>query len=88
MNPNRRIVGVSEEELIGVITHLAFYAGWPKAMSAILFAKELLQKKNNIYQRIKLLLLQAHLAGSGKRQQNSWLPKEQSLCWQLVAKIV
>lgn len=26
--------GLTEEELIEVITHLAFYAGWPKAMSA------------------------------------------------------
>jgi 4-carboxymuconolactone decarboxylase len=27
--------GLTEEELIEVITHLAFYAGWPKAMSAV-----------------------------------------------------
>lgn len=33
--------GLTEKELIEVITHLAFYAGWPKAMSAILVAKEL-----------------------------------------------
>lgn len=32
--------GLSETELVEVITHLAFYAGWPKAMSAILLAKE------------------------------------------------
>ena len=31
--------GASEEELIEAITHLAFYAGWPKAMSAIVVAK-------------------------------------------------
>jgi 4-carboxymuconolactone decarboxylase len=31
--------GASEEELIEVITHLAFYAGWPKAMSAMAVAK-------------------------------------------------
>ena len=37
--------GLSEEELIEVITHLAFYAGWPKAMSAILVAKELFSKE-------------------------------------------
>lgn len=36
--------GLSEEELIEVITHLAFYAGWPKAMSAIMVAKELFSK--------------------------------------------
>lgn len=34
--------GVKKEELIEVITHLAFYAGWPNAMSAILVAKEVL----------------------------------------------
>ena len=32
--------GASEEELIEVITHLAFYAGWPKAMSAMTVAKQ------------------------------------------------
>ncbi|WP_336857053.1 carboxymuconolactone decarboxylase family protein [Sinomonas albida] len=31
--------GASEEELIEAITHLAFYAGWPKAMSAMAVAK-------------------------------------------------
>jgi 4-carboxymuconolactone decarboxylase len=33
--------GLKKEELIEAITHLAFYAGWPSAMSAILIAKEL-----------------------------------------------
>src|SRR6267143_5959644 len=37
--------GVTEEELVELITHLAFYAGWPNAMSAVTRAKELLQKK-------------------------------------------
>jgi len=32
--------GVSEAELIEAITHLAFYAGWPKAMTAIAVAKQ------------------------------------------------
>ena len=36
--------GVTEEELIGVITHLAFYTGWPKAMTAIMIAKETFEK--------------------------------------------
>jgi 4-carboxymuconolactone decarboxylase len=31
--------GASEQELIETITHLAFYAGWPKAMSAMAVAK-------------------------------------------------
>jgi len=32
--------GVTQEELIETITHLAFYAGWPNAVSAIAVAKE------------------------------------------------
>jgi 4-carboxymuconolactone decarboxylase len=36
--------GVKAEELIEVITHLAFYAGWPSAMSAVMIAKELFAK--------------------------------------------
>jgi 4-carboxymuconolactone decarboxylase len=32
--------GVTEAELKEVITHLAFYAGWPRAMSAIGVAKQ------------------------------------------------
>jgi 4-carboxymuconolactone decarboxylase len=32
--------GVTENELKEVIIHLAFYAGWPRAMSAIMVAKE------------------------------------------------
>jgi 4-carboxymuconolactone decarboxylase len=36
--------GIKKEELIEVITHLAFYAGWPSAMSAIMIAKEMLGK--------------------------------------------
>ena len=36
--------GVRKEELIEVITHLAFYSGWPNAMSAIMVAKEVLSK--------------------------------------------
>ncbi len=34
--------GVTKTELIELITHLAFYAGWPSAMTAIMLAKELL----------------------------------------------
>jgi 4-carboxymuconolactone decarboxylase len=36
--------GVKEQELIEVITHLAFYSGWPNAMSAIMVAKELFSR--------------------------------------------
>jgi 4-carboxymuconolactone decarboxylase len=33
--------GVTEAELTEVIIHLAFYAGWPRAMSAVMVAKEI-----------------------------------------------
>jgi 4-carboxymuconolactone decarboxylase len=32
--------GVTKDELVELITHLAFYSGWPTAMSAIRLAKE------------------------------------------------
>ena len=37
--------GVTREELVELITHLAFYAGWPNAMSAAARARELLAEK-------------------------------------------
>lgn len=37
--------GVTQEELIELITHLAFYVGWPNAMSAVGRAKELFGTK-------------------------------------------
>lgn len=33
--------GVTQDEIIELITHLAFYAGWPSAMSAVMVAREL-----------------------------------------------
>ena len=36
--------GVKEQELVEAITHLAFYAGWPSAMSAMTIAKEIFSK--------------------------------------------
>jgi len=37
--------GVTQEELIETITHLAFYAGWPSAVTAIGVAKEVFAQK-------------------------------------------
>ena len=34
--------GLTQSQLKEVITHLAFYAGWPKAMSALTIAKQVL----------------------------------------------
>jgi 4-carboxymuconolactone decarboxylase len=39
--------GNSEEELIEAITHLAFYAGWPKAMAAMTVAKRVFRGDPN-----------------------------------------
>ena len=36
--------GVTREELVELVTHLAFYAGWPSAMSAVTKIKELLEE--------------------------------------------
>jgi 4-carboxymuconolactone decarboxylase len=35
--------GVTEEELKEVVIHLAFYAGWPRAMSAVQVAKRVFE---------------------------------------------
>jgi 4-carboxymuconolactone decarboxylase len=40
--PNALKNGVARGEVIELITHLAFYAGWPSAMSAVQLAKGLL----------------------------------------------
>jgi 4-carboxymuconolactone decarboxylase len=36
--------GLSEADLIEVITHLAFYSGWPRSMSALAVAREVFGK--------------------------------------------
>jgi 4-carboxymuconolactone decarboxylase len=36
--------GVTKEELSELITHLAFYSGWPTAMSAVLLAKHVFEQ--------------------------------------------
>ena len=35
--------GVTRDEVVEAITHLAFYAGWPNAINAITVAKEVFQ---------------------------------------------
>ena len=37
--------GLSKKELSEVITHLAFYAGWPAAMTAAQVAKDVFDKR-------------------------------------------
>ena len=38
--------GVTKEEIIELITHLAFYVGWPRAGSAALVAKQVFAERN------------------------------------------
>jgi 4-carboxymuconolactone decarboxylase len=40
-----RTNGVTRDELVEAITHLAFYAGWPSAVSAVGVAKEVLPQR-------------------------------------------
>src|SRR3954454_21157298 len=39
--------GNTEDELIEAITHLAFYAGWPRAMAAMAVAKRVFGGEND-----------------------------------------
>jgi len=36
--------GITKDEIIELITHLAFYSGWPTAMSAVFLAKEIFRQ--------------------------------------------
>lgn len=37
--------GLSEKEIIAALTHIAFYAGWPCAMSGLTHFKKVLQER-------------------------------------------
>ena len=37
--------GVTKDEIIGLITHLAFYAGWPAAMTALQAARKVFDEQ-------------------------------------------
>ena len=38
--------GVTEDEIVESITHLAFYAGWPSAITAVTVAKEVFENRS------------------------------------------
>ncbi|MDO4376354.1 MAG: carboxymuconolactone decarboxylase family protein [bacterium] len=38
---NAKNNGVTKEEMAGIITHIAFYVGWPKAWAAFNLVKEI-----------------------------------------------
>ncbi|HEV8678830.1 MAG TPA: carboxymuconolactone decarboxylase family protein [Stellaceae bacterium] len=39
--------GVTKDEIGEIITHLAFYAGWPAAMTAATIAKDVFEKQRS-----------------------------------------
>lgn len=39
-----RTNGMTQDELVETLTHLAFYAGWPSAITAAEVAREVLAK--------------------------------------------
>ena len=42
---NAKNHGVIKEEMVEILTHAAFYAGWPKAWAAFRMAKEIYTEK-------------------------------------------
>src|SRR5438309_5319131 len=40
--PRAIVNGVTKEELVEMITHMAFYSGWPSAVTAAMQAREIL----------------------------------------------
>lgn len=42
--PRALLNGVTREELVEMITHMAFYTGWPSAVTAITRAREIFSK--------------------------------------------
>lgn len=42
---NAKKNGVSKDEMAGIITHIAFYVGWPKAWAAFNLAKEIYENE-------------------------------------------
>ncbi len=42
---NAKKNGVSKDELVEVITHVAFYAGWPNAWAVFRMAKEVYENE-------------------------------------------
>ena len=40
--------GVTREEIVGAITHLAFYAGWPCAMTALKIARQVFEESESV----------------------------------------
>lgn len=47
---NARQAGVSRAEIVGALTHIAFYVGWPKAWAAFRLAKEIWREEEDLHE--------------------------------------
>lgn len=45
---NAKQAGITREEIVGALTHIAFYVGWPKAWAAFHQAKEIWEENTNL----------------------------------------
>jgi 4-carboxymuconolactone decarboxylase len=45
--------GVKPGEIAGIITHLAFYSGWPRAMSAVAVAKDIFAERGVTHDQLE-----------------------------------
>ena len=46
--------GLTQEQAGEVVTHLAFYTGWPNAFSALPVMKDVFEKRGHLYIRVKI----------------------------------
>lgn len=44
---NAKNNGITKEEMAEIITHAAFYAGWPNAWAVLIWPKKCMKMKNN-----------------------------------------
>lgn len=51
---NAKKNGVTKEEMAGIITHVAFYVGWPKAWAVFNMAKEIYKQRGKIIQKVMI----------------------------------
>jgi 4-carboxymuconolactone decarboxylase len=56
--------GVQPSEISGVITHLAFYSGWPKAVSSLAIAREVMETRGV---KGEAMQVPTTIPGDGKR---------------------
>lgn len=53
--------GLTQEQVSEVLTHIAFYAGWPCAFSALPVIKDVLEKRQNRYGASSAVLLKGNM---------------------------